>query len=235
MLTPAWCALAKGGFTRTLWPVLARDLKTATRTGGGWLQALFFFAVFCTAAVFAIGPERAALSQTAAAMIWLGGAFAVQLAAPGIFSVDLEDGALPALAAENPSLSGYYCAKVLLLIMLASAPIALLSPVFFIFFALSPGNALSASAAVLMGAPTLALTAATTAALGSGSKGGGVLSTALAAPIVTPVIIFGVAASEQAATGVFFSPELRILGALTLFYAVALPPIAISALRVTLE
>lgn len=216
--------------------VLARDIKIAFRSGGGWFYALFFFAVFAALAAIAFGPELTALAVAAPAVLWLAAAFALQFSAADIFEGDLRDGTLRALSAEQSSLFPYWLAKVILLAAISAAPIALAAP--FILSMLGVAFDVSVNAMILLaiGLPALILVAVLTAALASGLRAGGLLATIIAAPFAAPVLVFGVSATKILfANGVLWSPETLILSALSLFMAALTPAFAIAALRLSLE
>ena len=64
-----------------------------------------------------------------------------------------------------------------------------------------------------------------------GARRGGVLLPLLALPLLTPVLIFGAAAVDAAASGARAGPSLLLLGAITLFVAVPSLVAAGAALR----
>ncbi len=216
--------------------VFARDLKIAFRSGGGWFYALFFFVVFAALAAIAIGPELSALAAAAPAILWLAAAFALQFSAADMFESDIRDGTLRALAAEQASLFPYWLAKVFLLAAVAAAPIAVAAP--FVLAMLGVAFEKSSQAVILtvLGFPPLIMVAILTAALVSGLRAGGLLATIIAAPFATPVLVFGVSATNILfSNGVLWSSETLILAALGLFMTALTPAFAIVALRLSLE
>ena len=216
--------------------VFARDVRLAFRSGGGWFHALFFFAVFIVLSALAIGPDRAALAAAAPAVAWLALAFALQFAATGAFDQDLQDGALRAMAAEQPSLMPYWLAKAGVLFTLSAAPIIAAAPFALTMLGVPFADGLKAAALLAVGAPALALVALLTAALAAGLRAGGLLAAVIAAPFAAPALVFGVGAAKiLLQNGDFASPETLILGALSLFMAAATPGFAVAALRLSLE
>ena len=222
--------------------VAGRDLRVAVRSGGGWFNAVFFFAVFSGVTAFAVGPERADLAAVAPGLLWLGAALSLQLSAADLFARDLDDGSLRAYCAEQFRLGPYVAGKLAVLALSSAAPIAALSPLYLILFATDPAAAIQGMIVFVAGAPALCLAACAAAALTASAQGGGVLSASLAAPATIPVLIFGVAAVENvvAATGAFsFGADggtaLLLLMALELAYLVILPPVAVVALRIGLQ
>ncbi len=216
--------------------VFARDVKLAFRSGGGWFHALFFFAVFAALSAIAIGPERAALAAAGPAVAWLALAFSLQFAATGAFDQDLADGALRALAAEQPSLLPYWGAKAGVLLVLSAAPMIAAAPVVLVMFGAGPQAGFAVALLMLIGAPALAFIALLTAALAAGLRAGGLLASVIAAPFAAPVLVFGVSAAKiTIETGAAWPPESLILAALSLFMAATTPAFAVAALRISLE
>lgn len=216
--------------------ILARDLKLAFRSGGGWFYALFFFAVFTALAGIAFGPSLSALAAAAPAAIWLAAALAVQFAAADLFENDLGDGSLRVFAAEQRSLFPYWSAKAALLALTAAAPMIAAAPFFLTMLGVSFGQGIGLAVILAVGAPALVFIAILTAALSAGLRAGGLLAMVLAAPFAAPVLAFGVMAAKAFLAGAgLASPETLILGALSLFMAAATPAFAIAALRVSLE
>ncbi len=224
----------------TFWSIvgaqLIRDVKTALRSGGGWFHGVFFFTVFAGFTAFSVGPDRAELAAAAPALLWLGAMLSLQLAASDLYASDLADGFLRTITAEQDSLAPYFFSKLVVLTLTAAMPIIVLAPVYYIVFALGPTAAIHASLVFFIGVPALIIACAVSSAISSSMRVSGLLGTALSTPIIIPVLIFGVGASEQTlATGSVISPELQLLCALILLYMVILPPFAISALRLGLE
>ena len=216
--------------------ILTRDLTIAFRSGGGWFYALFFFAVFTALAAIAFGPSLSALAVAAPAAIWLAAALAIQFAAADLFDNDMQDGSLRAFAAEHDSLFSYWAAKATLLVATAAAPTIATAPFFLTMLGVNFDDGVAVSLILLIGAPALIAIAVLTSALSTGLRAGGLLATIIAAPFAAPVLVFGVtAAKAYLATGLFASPELLILGALSLFMSAATPVFAIAALRISLE
>ena len=216
--------------------VLARDVKVAFRSGGGWFYAIFFFAIFVALSAIAIGPEMSALSAAAPAVSWLAAAFAIQFAAVDLFESDLRDQSLRAIASEQESLFSYWLAKVLFLAAIAAIPLAVTAPFMLAMLGVSFGPALKSVIILLIGLPALIFVAILTAALAAGLRAGGLLGTILAAPISVPVLVFGVSATERVlAEGFLLTPEILILAAFSLFMAVLTPIFSIAVLRLSLE
>ena len=217
--------------------IVLRDGRVAIRSGGGWFNALFFFAIFSMFTAFALGPGREQLAAAAPALLWLGSALALNLAGIELFANDMKDGSLRVISAENSSLGGYIAGKFTSLFLMAAAPIALVAPIFLVVFGIEPALAFKGAAVFIAGLPALCLGAGVAAALTAGMGANGLLGACLSAPATIPVLIFGVGAIQnvvQLGSGIDGS-EFLILIALDLIYLVILPPFAIIALRYGLE
>jgi heme exporter protein B len=82
--------------------------------------------------------------------------------------------------------------------------------------------------ALLLGTPTLSLIGAIGAGLTLGARRGGVLVALLVLPLYIPVLVFGVAAVDAAASGLSIKPHLLLLGGLLALF-IPLSPIATAA------
>ena len=90
-------------------------------------------------------------------------------------------------------------------------------------------------ASLLLGTAVLSLVGGIGAALTVGLKRGGMLISLLILPLYMPVLIFGSAAVQAAASGIPAGPYLAILGAM-LCLAIALAPLAMAAgLRISID
>ncbi len=221
------------GLTRA---IAARDLSIAFRAGGGWFYALMFFAVFAAMAALALGPGRLLLAPAAPAVLWLAAAFSTQFAVADIFEGDANDGFLHALAAEEESLFPYVLAKVLTVMATSALPQVVAAPIILTMYGAPVDAVIAATMVFLMGLPGIMLIALFTAALAAGLRAGGMLATLIAAPFMAPVLIFGVSAMKKVLNGYgFWSPEMLVLTALSLFFAAVIPPFTIFVLRAALE
>lgn len=216
--------------------LLKRDWKSGTRSGGGWFHAVYFFAVFACFMAFTVGPKSSALVMTAPGLLWLGTMLALQLSATDLFASDFQDESLKVIVTERGELTPYVTAKLIFVSLTSALPIIVLSPLYFIIFALDPSQAVHASLVFAIGCPTLILAASVSAALSSSMNVSGVLGACLSIPVAIPALIFGVSATRKAIESrIIWSPDLQILIAITLLYLVIVPLFLIAALRFGLE
>lgn len=86
--------------------LLQRDLRLATRAGGGFGLALVFFLILVLLVPFGVGPDTAVLAKIAPGMLWLGALLACLLSLDRLLALDWEDGALELLATSPPADGG---------------------------------------------------------------------------------------------------------------------------------
>jgi heme exporter protein B len=208
--------------------ILARDLRLSVRHGADTLAALLFFLL--TAALFplAVGPAPETLGRIAPGIIWVCALLAALLPLDRLFGADFEDGSLdqlllcglpPSLVALAKATAHWLVTGVPLL--LGAAPLAVMLRM--------PEAAIPALlAGLLPGTMLLSLLGTTGAAVVLGARRGGVLLPLLILPLVTPVLIFGVAAADAVTGGLSPQPHLLLLAAL-LAAALPLCPLAAGA------
>src|SRR5690606_23391089 len=84
---------------------------------------------------------------------------------------------------------------------------------------------------LLLGTPVLSLTGAVLAALTVGLRGNGILLPVLVLPFYVPVLLFALAAVDNAAQGLPIRGEIYMLAALAVLAATLMPPAAAAMLR----
>ena len=91
--------------------LLIRDLRLATRAGGGFGLGLAFFLIVCTLVPFGVGPEGGTLALIAPGILWVGALLACLLSLDRIFALDWEDGSLDLLATAPLPMEGAVLVK----------------------------------------------------------------------------------------------------------------------------
>jgi heme exporter protein B len=208
--------------------ILARDLRLALRHGADTMGALLFFFVAGTLFPLAIGPSPAVLARLAPGIVWVCALLAALLPLDRVFAGDFEDGSLdqmlvagvpPIVVALGKAVAHWLATGVPLL--LAAAPLAIMLRL--------PEPALPALLLGLAaGTAVLSLIGVAGAAIVLGARRGGVLLPILVLPLVVPVLIFGAASADAAASGLPARGHLLLLAA---FLAACLPlcPLAAGA------
>ncbi|MFP5077450.1 heme exporter protein CcmB [Rhizobium sp. YIM 134829] len=209
-----------------------RDLKLATRAGGGALTGLLFFTAVIAVIPFGLGPDLKLLGRIGPAMLWIGALLASLLGLDRLFQAEREDGALDVMAMQETPLVLVVLVKCAAHWAATGLPLALLSPLLGLFLNMEPAAIGATFLTLLAGTPAITLIGAMGAAVAVALPRGGLLVSILVLPLVIPVLIFGVgaalAAVEEPAP---FLPPFLILMALTLFFAVVGPLSAAAALR----
>ena len=215
--------------------LLLRDLRLATRAGGGFGLALAFFLITCTLVPFGVGPEGAVLARIAPGILWVGALLACLLSLDRIFALDHEDGSLDLLATAPLPLEGAVAAKALAHWLVTGLPLALAAPVFGLLLHL-PGPAYPWLAGSLaLGTPALSMLGAFGAAVTVGLRRGGLLMSLLVLPLYVPTLIFGAEAVRRAAQGGDPVTPMLFLAGISLATLALLPFAAAAALRINLR
>ncbi len=212
--------------------LVARDVKLAFRAGGGAAQAVMFFALTIVIFALAAGPDRARLATLATPALWTAATLAAMLSFDRLFQDDHDDGALDAILETVDPLAIAVIAKALAHWLSTLSPLIAASPVLALLLNL-PGEAFGPLAlSLILGTPALSLLGALASALTLSLKRASVLMTILTAPLLTPVVIFGVAAANAGAEGdPRYLSTLMILTAFSLFAGVFAPLAAAAAIR----
>jgi heme exporter protein B len=212
--------------------IFLRDMRIATRVGGGALMGVLFFLAVVTLVPFAVGPDLALLRRIGPAILWIGALLASLLALDRLFSGDHEDGSLDLILLGRSPLELVVIAKALAHWVTTGLPLVLASPVLGLFLNLEPVAIGAVMLTLFVGTPALTFIGLVGAALAVMLRRGGLLLPVLVLPLSIPVLIFGVSAADAAVTGsVSFGRPLAILSALTLFTLVLGPVAAAAALR----
>jgi heme exporter protein B len=157
------------------------------------------------------------------------------LALERLFQTDYEDGSLEILALAPLPLEAMVVAKVAAHWLTTGLPLLLAAPVLAVLLNMAGEAFLVLIVALALGTPSLSLVGAIGAALILGARRGGVLLSLVLLPLYIPVLIFGVAAVDAAASGLPARPHLLLLGAFLLAALVLAPIAAGAALRQALE
>jgi heme exporter protein B len=211
--------------------LLVRDMRLAIRVGGGALMGVLFFLIVVTLMPFAIGPDLALLQRIGPAILWLGALLASLLTLDRLFAADAEDGSLDLLLMGHAPLELAVLAKAAAHWITTGLPLVIAAPLLGLFLNLDAGASGAVALTLLAGTPALTGIGLVGAALSVALRRGGLLLPVLILPLTVPVLIFGVAASNAAVTGLSFGAPFLILCALTLGSLVVGPFAAAAALR----
>jgi heme exporter protein B len=209
-----------------------RELRLATRIGGGALMGVLFFLIVVTVVPFAIGPDLNLLSRLGPAILWIGALLSTLLGLDRLYEGDREDGALDLIVASGRSLELVVLVKSLAHWTATGLPVVLAAPLFSLFLAMSPAAIGSTVLTLLIGTPALTFLGSIGAGLTVSLRRGGLLVPILILPFAIPVLIFGVsAASAVILDPAGFQTPFFLLAAVSLVASVIGPIATAAALR----
>jgi heme exporter protein B len=215
--------------------ILRRDLRLAWRSPGDSATVVLFFVLTVVLFPFGVGPAAEILARIATGVIWVMALLASLLSLDRLFREDAEDGSLDLLALSPAPLELLVLGKVLAHWLITGVPLIVASPLLALLMQLPADAYPTLLLALLLGTPTLSLIGAIGAGLTLGARRGGVLIALLVLPLYIPVLIFGVAAVDAAASGLAVRPHLLLLGGLLALFLPVSPVATAAALRQALE
>ncbi|EAR52218.1 ABC heme exporter, inner membrane subunit CcmB [Oceanicola granulosus HTCC2516] len=213
--------------------LLLRDLRIATRAGGGFGLGLAFFLIVVVLVPFGVGAETATLRLIAPGILWVGALLAALLTLDRLFALDWEDGSLALIATSPAPLEGVALLKALAHWLTTGLPLTLAAPLLGVLLNLAPEAYPWLVASLLVGTPALSVIGTFGAALTVGLRRGGLLLSLLVLPLYVPTLIFGAEAVRRGADG--GATALALMGGITLGALALLPFAAAAALRVNLR
>ena len=216
--------------------LIRRDLLVALRVGGGALISVLFFLSVVVLMPFAIGPDLPLLKRIGPAILWLGAMLASLLTLDRLFTADHEDGALDLIVMSRTPLELTCLAKALAHWIASGIPLIVATPVLALMLNLDAAATIGVMLTLAAGTPALTLTGMIGAALAVALRRGGLLLPVLVLPLSIPTLIFGVIASNTAASGQpLFGAPFSILCSLSLVGLVIGPVAAAASLRQGLD
>jgi heme exporter protein B len=210
--------------------LLLRDLRLATRAGGGFGLGLAFFLLIAVLVPLGVGPQPDTLRAIAPGILWVGALLACLLTLDRIFALDFEDGTLDLIATSPVPMEGVVAVKALAHWVTTGLPLTLLSPLMGLLMNLSPDRYVWLVVSLGVGTPALSIIGAFGAALTVGVKRGGLLMSLLVLPLYMPTLIFGATVVRTGAA----TPTLLLAG-ITLGALALLPFAGAAAIRVNLR
>jgi heme exporter protein B len=214
---------------------LRRDLRLAMRRRSDALNVLGFFVLACSMFPLAVGPQREWLMRIGPGVIWVAALLATMLALPRLFEHDHADGTLDAMIASGRSLPLIVAGKLVAAWLVTALPLIVLTPVLGVAFSMPDGALPTMLASLALGTPILLGLGAIAGALTLGLRAGPTLVTVLCLPLYVPVLVFGAGAVEAQTSGLSPHAHLALLAAGMLAVALAAPPVAAQALRISVE
>ena len=215
--------------------LLLRDLKLATRAGGGFGLGLAFFLIVCTLVPFGVGPQAEMLSRIAPGILWVGALLACLLSLDRVFALDFEDGSLDLLATAPLPLEGAVAVKAAAHWITTGLPLVVAAPLFGMLLHLPAQAVPYLLISLLIGTPALSMLGAFGAAITVGLRRGGLLLSLLVLPLYVPTLLFGAEAVRRGAAGMDATTPLVFQAAITLLTLALLPFAAAAAMRINLR
>jgi heme exporter protein B len=216
--------------------LIRRDFTIALRVGGGALIGVLFFLSVVVLMPFAIGPDLPLLKRIGPAILWLGAMLASLLTLDRLFTADHEDGTLDLIVVSRTPLELTCLAKAFAHWIASSIPLIAATPILALMLNLDAAATVGVMLTLLAGTPALTLTGMIGAALAVTLRRGGLLLPVLVLPLSIPTLIFGVIASNAAASGQpLLGAPFSILCALSLVGLVVGPFAAAASLRQGLD
>ena len=115
-----------------------RDIRLATRAGGGFGLGLAFFLIVTALVPLGVGPDAATLRPIAPGILWLGALLACLLSLDRLFQLDHEDGSLDLLATAPIPLESVVAGKAAAHWVTTGLPLTLAAPVLGLLLNLAP-------------------------------------------------------------------------------------------------
>ena len=215
--------------------LLLRDLRLATRSGGGFGLGLAFFLLVAVLVPLGVGPDPATLSKIAPGILWVGALLSCLLSLDRLFALDAEDGSLDLLATAPIPLEGVVAVKSLAHWVVTGLPLTLAAPALGLLLNLPANGYPWLIAAFALGTPALSVIGAFGAALTVGLKRGGLLVSLLVLPLYLPTLIFGAEVVRRGAQGLDAATPLLFLAGISLASGALLPFASAAAIRVNLR
>lgn len=179
------------------WAVAMKDLRSELRGRAATVATLFFSGVTLVVLAFALGRDQATLQQAAPGALWVALAFAGVIAAAQSYQTDLEEGAFDQLLTLPVARASVYLGKLLatwstmLVLGLVLLPVAMV-----LFDASANAGVPILLAAIALGTLGFAIVATFYAALTANLRARESLLPVLMFPIVIPILLAAVRASE---------------------------------------
>ncbi len=214
--------------------VLQRDLTLGMRHRAELVNPLLFYLIVVMMFPLAIGPNQEMLQRIAPGVIWVAALLASTLALDLMFRSDFEDGTLEQILLSHHPVILLVIAKITAHWLLTGAPIIVAGIFLGIILNLQENSFIPLLLTLLLGTPVLSLVGSAATALTIGLRSSGMLLALLILPLYVPVLIFAVAAVNNAAQGLSIQGELFFLSAILVLSATLAPFATAASLRIRL-
>jgi len=220
---------------RAFLDLLRRDLLLAMRRRSELANPMLFFVMVIVLFPLGVGAEPKLLEQMSSGVVWVAALLAALLTLDSIFRSDFEDGTLEQILIGAHPVPMLVLAKVIAHWLVTGLPLLLVAPVLATFLGMNPDAIGVLMLSLLLGTPVLSLIGSIGVALTVGLRRGGVILSLLVLPLYVPVLIFGAAAVDAAASGMPVTGQMYILAAFLVLAVTLAPLAAAAALRISLS
>ena len=215
--------------------ILHRNILRAARSGGSWAYGLVFMAIFLALSAIAFDGDMPALRKMGVPLIWLAVTFASLMSVDRVFSEDLRDGTTGQLWLSGVSYMTQAMTGIFSFALIYLLPLILTAPLWSLLFDLNSEAVTGLVIALICACPGLAAFTSLAGAL-TGTRGkGGFLAIFISAPLLVPLLIFGVAASQSFPGSGWAAVEFRALIGLSLLALALSIPASAAALAVNTD
>lgn len=205
--------------------ILKRDLMLGMRRSSELVNSLVFFLIVVTMFPFALGTEATLLRDIYPGVIWVAALLSATMSLERMFNSDFEDGSLEQMLLSHHSTTFIVMIKIVAHWLLTGVPLIVASIFLGFIFGLSTDSLIAMLVTLLLGTPVLSLAGSAAMALTVGLRGGGMLLSLIILPLYIPLLIFSVAAVDNASQDLGFAGEVYFISAI-LVLALTLAPFA---------
>jgi heme exporter protein B len=207
--------------------LIVRDMRLATRAGGGALLAVIFFAAVAALVPLGVGADLKLLGRIAGGVLWVAAVLAALLSLDRVFQSDFEDGSLDVIVLGPLPLEAVALAKMCAHWLTTGLPLTVLSPVLALLFNMPAKGYDALLASLALGTPAISAIGAIGAGLTLSVRRGGLILPLLILPLISPAVIFGAGAILASLDGLA-NGAFPLLAAFS-FVSVLLSPFAAAA------
>ena len=183
------------------WTIAAKDLRLEIRARHALGSLLPFAATLLIAFGFAFGPGRDVLDRIAPGLLWMAALFAAVIASRRAFQLESEDGALEGLLLAPIDKAAVFLGKSGAIAVELLGLIACVLVLVIALFDVRVGAPLPLVAAFALGAIGLAAVGGLFGVVADAARTREAIFPLLVLPLVTPVVIAGVRATDLATSG----------------------------------
>ena len=188
-------------FARQASVIAAKDLRIEVRGRHAVGMLIPFAATLLIAFGFAFGPGRDILERVAPGLLWMAVLFTAVMASRRAYEAEIEDGALEGLVLAPIDKAAIFVGKATAVALELLALVAAVLVLVIVLFDLSIGSPLPLLAAFVLGALGLAAVGGLFGVVAGSARTREAVFPMLVLPLVTPVLIAGVRATDLAAEG----------------------------------